>query len=96
MAIIVEEGKNKVNIGAILTWLVVILVLGLVAYYVFFQRPEFIELIPPSGLRDTTRLSKINLNSEEVLNNPQFQLLKQYISVPRSGNAGRENPFLSF
>ena len=96
MAIIVEEEKNKIGFGALFAWLVTLAVIGFIVYYIFFQKPESIELVPPSSLKDAVQLSKIDLNPEDILDNPQFKSLKQYIPLPQSGNAGRSNPFLGF
>ena len=95
MAIVIEEGERRSGIGATIAWVSALIVIGLIVYYVFFERPEFIELIPPAGLRDTTQLSKVKLNVDEVIQNPQFTSLRQYISLPPIENVGRQNPFLA-
>ncbi|RJP45629.1 hypothetical protein C4587_00560 [Candidatus Parcubacteria bacterium] len=96
MAIVVEQERRKSHLGATITWFSLIVVFGLVAYYVFFTRPDFAELIPPAGFRDTTQLSEIKLNPEEVVTNPDFQILRQYIAPLEPQDVGRANPFLGF
>lgn len=96
MAIVIEEEKNQTNIIGIVTWLVVILVVGIAAYYIFFARPQLVEMVAPSAFQNINTISKINLNPEEVVNSKLFQSLKLYVSLPVPGSAGRSNPFSPF
>ena len=96
MAIVIEEEKNKIGIFTIVAWLVVLILIGSAVYYIFFKKPQYIELSPPSDFSNTAALSKVKLSPEEIVNSPNFQVLKQYITPPSTGNAGRQNPFLGF
>lgn len=96
MAIIVEEEKNKIGLVSILTWAAVLVIIGVTVYYIFFAKPEIIEVAVPSNFKNITPLSQIKLNPEDVINNPVFQSLKQYVSSPKVQSVGRANPFLPF
>lgn len=95
MSIVVEEEKGGVGMGKIIAWIIILVIIGASAYYVFFAKPELIEITAPSNFKIINPLAKINLNPEEVVNSPDFQALKQYIGVPVAGNTGRANPFLA-
>ncbi len=98
MAIVVEEeNNNKTGVVRIVTWVTVIILISAAAYYIFFAQPELVGLVsPPSNFTNIDSLSQISLNPEEVINSSGFQSLKQYITLPVAGNAGRQNPFLQF
>lgn len=96
MAIVIEEQRSGTKIVTVITWLAILLGVGAAIYYVFFKKPQFIELSPPSNFSNTGELAKIELNPEEIINSPGFQSLKQYVTPLRPTNFGRQNPFLSF
>lgn len=97
MAIVVEEEKqSKGSFIGVLIWIVILSVLGAIVYYIFFKKPQTIEVLQPVGFKNTEALSKINLNTEELVQSPAFQALKSYIPLPKPINAGRTNPFLGF
>lgn len=98
MAIVVEEEKKGgVGILSILTWLVIMgAILGTV-YYIFFAQPELVgQISAPAGFSNTQQLSKITISPQDILKNPSFQNLKQYITPIQPTGAGRQNPFLGF
>ncbi len=96
MAIIIEEKTNSSGIITFLIWLVILGVIGASMYYVFFKNPDLVEFSASSNFQNIQQLSKISINSDQLINSPQFQALKQYITVPTPDNIGRTNPFLSF
>ena len=95
MVIVVEEQKNGASILSIVTWLTIIGILGAATYYIFFKQPDIIQFAAPANLGATQQIAKINLDANSILNNPSFKSLKTYIALPKAGNAGRQNPFLS-
>ncbi len=95
MAIVIEEEKNRIHPISIITWLVVLVIIGLAVYYIFFAQPQLIEIAAPSGFLNIDPLSKINLNPEDVVRGPGFQSLKSTITLPVPGNTGRGNPFIA-
>jgi len=95
MAIVIEEEQNKTNIIGIVTWLVILAIIAVAAYYVFFKAPPFVEVAPPTNLINIDPLAHLNIDPGAVVNGQSFQSLKQYITPPEPGNAGRPNPFLA-
>ena len=97
MAIVVEERKNPA--GGIVNFLIWLFILGSVAsavYYIFFASPELVEVVAPHGFQATEQVAKIELNPQEVLDDPRFQALQQRVTPPSLGAFGRPNPFLGF
>lgn len=94
MAIVIEEEKSKVSLITFVTWLIILVIIAVAVYYIFFSQPQLIEISPPANFENINPLSKINLNPTDVVNNPNFQSLKQYITLPVPGNFGRSNPFV--
>ncbi len=97
MAIVVEERKNSG--GGIVNFLIWLFILGSIAsavYYIFFASPGFVEVVAPHNFEATQEIAKIELNPREVLDDPRFQALQQYVTLPPIGAFGRSNPFLGF
>jgi len=94
MAILIEEQRDRGQWITIVIWLVIIVVIGFSAYYLFFKRPNYVEIAIPDNYKNTTELIKFNLRPDEVVNLPQFQALKQYVTVPALPSTGKANPFL--
>ncbi len=93
MAIIIEEEKNKMGAVRFLMWFLILVIIGVAGYYIFFAKPQLIEIATPSNFKGIDPLAGINLNPEEVLNSQDFQSLKKYVTPPQPGNAGKSNPF---
>ncbi len=94
MAIIVEQEKKSVNWFAVVIAIVVIGVVFFGAYFLFFKRPDVIEVVTPGKLDQINKLSKISFQPEEVVNSPSFKSLRQYgSSTTPTQTQGRENPF---
>ena len=77
-------------------WFLIIIIIAVAGYYIFFAKPQFVEIIGvPQNLqsKDIDILSVIDLNPEGVINSQEFRSLKQYITPPQPGNAGKSNPF---
>jgi len=93
MAIIVEEERKKTN------WFFFILVLSLAAilialtYYMFFAPVPLIEKVISQNMESIQQLSTIKLNSESVVNNSKFQILRQYINPVQGGTPGKSDLF---
>lgn len=93
MAIVLEEEKKPVNWFGIITAVIVIGVLFAGGYFMFFKKPELIEVVAPGKFQDISKISQLTFNPEELLNSPQFKALKQFgveVTVPQPG---RTNPF---
>ena len=93
MAIIIEQEKKSVNWFGIITAIVIIGVLFAGAYFVLFTKPELIEIVVPGKVSDLSQLSQLSFNPEELLNSPQFKVLKQFDTDVAIPQPGRSNPF---
>ena len=96
MAIIIEEKRDAKGVLNWLVWVAILAIITSAIYYIFFKKPELIEFTSSSSFKNIQELSKININSGQLVNNSQFQALKQYITVTEPQNLGRTNPFLEF
>ena len=94
MAIVVEEDRPRVNITQVLMWFTVLAVVVFAVYYIFFARPEIIDITAPTAFTNLDPLAEVNLNPDDLINSPSFKSLKKYITLPEPGNAGRINPFV--
>ena len=96
MAIIVEEPKAPKNWGTIIGVIIIIVALFSGVYFLFFQKPVFIETVIPAPIQETEKLSKITFDPSSVQNSDVFKSLRQYSASTTVGQLGRPNPFLPF
>ena len=97
MAIIIEqEQSGRSNAFGFLIWIVILLILGTGLYYLFFKKPDLVEVVAPGNFKDTQAISKITLDPGQVAADPRFQALKQRVSPAPLPTPGRPNPFLGF
>lgn len=96
MAILVEEEKNNYSrLSGIIAWALVIAVVVFGAYYVFFKRPDIVELATPTDLREVEGLLEISISPKKIIESPAFQNLKPYVSPLNPKTTGKSNPFLA-
>ncbi len=96
MAITLEEEKkpvNWLNVTAIILILTGILFSG---YYLFFKKPELIEVVAAGKYQDIAKLSKLKVDPQDLIASPQFKLLKQFGSEINPPTPGKRNPFRPF
>ena len=93
MAIVVEEESPKVSAVSVLIWLIILAIVAVAVYYIFFAKPELVEIVAPPAFRNVDTLARVVINPNDVVGSQAFQALKQYITIPAIGNAGRANPF---
>lgn len=96
MAIVVEEKRNRGSLINLLIWIIVLAVISVSVYYIFFKNPDLVEFTASSSFKNIQQLSKITVDPQGLVGNPQFQALKQYVTMTPPQNLGRSNPFLSF
>ena len=96
MAIVFEEEKKSTNWVAILSVSVIVIAIFVGSYYLFFKKPELIEIITPKQLQDLSKLSKLSFDPDTVINSPSFKLLRQYGTSIAQPMPGRNNPFRPF
>jgi len=93
MAIIIEQEKRKIQWFKILLTLAVIAAILSSTYYLFFAPLPLIEKVLPQNLQSIKDISNIQFKPEDVINNPKFQILKQYANPIVVGSVGKSNPF---
>ena len=95
MAIIIEEEKRKINWFAVGLILSLVIIIGVAIYYLFFAVPPLVEKVAPPRLQSLQELSSIKLKPETIINDPRFQILKQYVNPIeiQPDFIGKTNPF---
>lgn len=96
MAIVIEETRRRTSFVSILTWLIIISVIGAASYYIFFTKPATVDFVIPNEFQDTTELSTKKLDRALIDNDPIFSTLEPRITPPSEARTGRPNPFLPF
>jgi hypothetical protein len=93
MAIILEEEKKTTNWVGIIGIVAVLMVLSIGSYYLFFKKPELIEVIVPDRLRELNELSTTRFDPKVVVDSPTFRVLRDYALPLPAALKGREDPF---
>ncbi|HTY40077.1 MAG TPA: hypothetical protein VMC43_03245 [Candidatus Paceibacterota bacterium] len=97
MAIVIEEQReNGSNLGSVLVWVGILIIIAAAVYYLFFAQPELIEVAAPSGFQATEQITKIDLNADDVVKSGSFAALQEHVTLPTNDQFGRPNPFLAF
>jgi len=94
MAIIVEEEKRRTNLFSLILGTSLFVAIIVLVYYLFFAPTPLMEKVISSNTQTLKELSGIRLQPEEVINNPKFQILRQYVNPIDTGMPGKNNPFL--
>jgi len=94
MAIVIEEEKREINWYALIMAAVIIAIIGATAYFLFFIKPELAEVVVPSRLKELPEIVKIELNPNDVFENPFVKNnLNNYVEPVISEGAYNPNPF---
>lgn len=94
MAIVIEEERRPVNWFALAIIAIVLLVVFFGSYFLFFKKPELIEVVVPTELKEVSRISQLSFDPEGIMSSPAFQSFRKYTdAVPRTQTPGRDNPF---
>lgn len=97
MAIIIEEERpGRVGLIQLVSWIIILLLIGVVVYYVFFRKPPLVEITLPAGTENAEELLQLKLNPDSVTNSPVFNSLQEYVVFPPPSPVGRSNPFEPF
>ncbi len=96
MAIIVEEEKRGPGLLTIVVSIVMLGIIGVLAYSLFFSQAPSIQVTAPQELEITSNISKIDLNVSAVTDSSIFKSLKEYIGPPEVSTSSRSNPFEPF
>ncbi len=96
MAILMQQQKQKTNWFAVLVFLFLIAVIFGGGYFLFFSPTPGIDIIIPTPLVSAEKISKVTIDSAQIINNPVLKNLRHYGTTPSAGNVGRQNPFMGF
>ncbi|MDP3014866.1 MAG: hypothetical protein Q8N28_00355 [bacterium] len=94
MAIVIQEERKKINWFVLSAILLIAATIVGVIYYLFFVKPSLIEKVAPLKLQSIKEISSIKLDPGAVIDNPRFQILKQYAHPIEIGPVGKSNPFI--
>ncbi len=91
-----EQEKKKVNWFNLILVALFIIVLFLVTYFIFFKKPELIDVVAPGSLQSISQISQIQLDPTPVV-----QTLNKYFTGNYGGTLtiptpGRTNPFAPY
>ena len=93
MAISIEQEKKSRNWFSIMLIIIIAAVLIAGGYYLFFKKPELIEVVAPGRIQDLSQISQLEFDPQELLNSPEFKLLRQFGTDVEVSSPGRNNPF---
>lgn len=96
MAILVEQEKKPVNWFNVIGIIVLVAVIFAGAYFVFFKKPELIDVVVPGGLSDIKTLSQVQIDPAPVVNSLKQYFTTNYGSSITIPTPGRSNPFVPF
>lgn len=98
MAILVDEQQSRksASIIKLAAWFTLLGVIAAGVYYLFFKQQALIEFATPSNFKDVAAIAKITFDPDEVISDPLFLSMKQYVRFLPTTIMGRDNPFLGF
>ncbi len=96
MAIFVEQEKKPVNWFNVIGIIVLVAVIFAGAYFVFFKKPQLIDVVIPGGLSDIKTLSQVRIDPSPVVQTLQKYFTTNYGSSVTVPAPGRTNPFVPF
>lgn len=94
MAIVVEQEKKGGNALAFLSWIILIVLIGFAAFYIFFKNPEIVDYTSSDETSSAVDFSSIKINPDQILDDSKFKELKTYVNPTGQTETGRPNPFL--
>ncbi|MEK7512598.1 MAG: hypothetical protein AAB601_00165 [Patescibacteria group bacterium] len=94
MAIILEEEKKPINWVSIVGIGVVVLVVFFGSYYLFFKKPQLIDVVAPIDLSNINALAQVQVfDPQAIVNSSNFKALKDFTTPLVLPPTGRSNPF---
>lgn len=96
MAISIEQEKKKVKWLNIIGAIIIVGAIFIGSYFLFFRKPELIEVVVPGQFQDLSKLSQVKFNPQELLSSPKFKILRQFQVKTQPETPGRSNPFQPF
>jgi flagellar basal body-associated protein FliL len=96
MAIMVEQDKKPVNWINVIAIVVFIVLVFAVAYFIFFNKPQLIDVVLPGNLKSINTLSQVQIDPTPVVQSLQKYFTTNYGSSLTIPTPGRTNPFTPF
>jgi hypothetical protein len=94
MAIILEEERPQTNWVGILGGIVIVVLIFVACYYLFFKKPELIDVVVPRDLEQISLLAQVQeIDPQAIVNSANFRMLQNYAPTLILPPAGRANPF---
>jgi len=95
MAFITEDSpRSGVSPFSIITWLMVLALVGAGAYYLL-KKPEVVNrFVGTEAVQRSERVSQIRLNPDDVKSDPKFKNLTSFTTWEQVQKWGKDNPFL--
>ena len=93
MAIVVEQEKKNVNWITVLSVVIFLAIIFAGGYYLFFKKPELIDVVAPVELERIQAISNVTFNPRDVLDSPTFQALRDFSGSLPAPRTGKANPF---
>lgn len=93
MAIIVEQEKKPINWVNVLGTIIFIVLIFVLAYYVFFKRPDIVETVIPQKLGTLSSLKEVRVDPAPVLETLRKYFTTSYVLESYNPAVGRSNPF---
>ncbi len=96
MAIIVQEEKKPINWFNLIIIAVFVVVLFLGMYFVFFKKPELVEVVVPTKLQNLGQISQAQLDPGSTIDTLNKYFSKNFSQTVTIPTPGRANPFAPF
>jgi lipoprotein signal peptidase len=96
MAIQIEQEKKKTNWFNLVLVALFIVVLFLVTYFIFFKKPELIDVVAPGSLQSISQISQIQLDPTPVVQTLNKYFTGNYGAALTIPTPGRSNPFAPY
>ena len=103
MAIVLEDEKKGVSLVTVLSIIVVVGIVFFGAYYLFFTKPELIEVVVPQSLQNVQGISHLTFDPKTAFDSDSgekssqvFRTLRKFGEALPLPTPGRTNPFKAF
>ena len=98
MAIVIEKQKKAFNWFAVFIIIILAVIVGVAAYFLFFSSLPLVEKVIPYQLQVSTQLSQSQTQSlvQAVVNSKLYKSLQGYaiLPIPSPESIGKTNPFI--
>ncbi len=96
MAIQIEQEKKQINWFNLILVALFIVILFLLTYFIFFKKPELIDVVAPGSLQSINQIAQIQLDPMPVVQTLNKYFTGNYGSVLNIPTPGRSNPFAPY